>query len=134
MSNIERSFRSLKSLHELEPVFHHADRRIKAHVFICILAHLLERHMEKKFSKENFTMTAAKALEHLSRMKITRAHIKDKKFLIRTETQKEMNNIFKALHCQPPKRIDYEFFSSIQIIFHLHLKPFYFLEIKNPII
>lgn len=106
LSNIERSFRSLKSLHELEPVFHHADRRIKAHVFICILAHLLERQMEKKFKKENFTMTAAKALEHLSRMKITRAHIKDKKFLIRTETQEEMNNIFKALHYQPPKRVD----------------------------
>jgi transposase len=105
LSNIERSFRSLKSLHDLEPVFHHADRRIKAHVFICILAHLLERLMEKKFAQEDHDIIADRALKHLSRMEITKAELKDKKVLIRTDSQKEVSNIFKSLHYQPPSRV-----------------------------
>ena len=107
LSNIERSFRSLKSLQEMEPVYHHADRRIESHVFICILAHLLERLMEKKFEKEDLDMTAAKALEHLSRMKLTKTELKDKKFLIRTDTTEEINKVFKALHYQHPKRVQH---------------------------
>lgn len=107
LNNIERSFRSLKSLHNMEPVFHYANRRIKAHVFVCILAHMLERLMEKKFAREDFEMTADRALEHLSRMKLTRTELNDKKFLIRTETQEEMNNIFQALHYQPPSRVEH---------------------------
>ena len=107
LSNIERSFRSLKSLQGMEPVYHHADRRIEAHVFVCILAHLLERLMEKKFDKEDLDMTAAKALEHLSRMKLTKTELKYKKFLIRTETTEEINKVFNALHYQHPKRVQH---------------------------
>jgi len=63
--------------------------------------------MEKKFGREDFEMTADRALEYLSRIKLTRAELKDKKFLIRTETQDEMNNIFQALHYQPPSRVEH---------------------------
>ncbi|MFW5981449.1 MAG: IS1634 family transposase [bacterium] len=105
LTQIERSFRSLKSLHDLQPVFHSVDQRIKAHVFICILAHLLERLMEKKLQKEGLEITAAEAIKKLGRMKLTRAKLKDKEFLIRTDDMPEVNEIFKALHYRPPSRI-----------------------------
>jgi transposase len=107
LTKIERSFRSLKSLNHLDPVFHYADRRIKAHVFVCILAHLLERLMEKKLEKEGLDITADKAIRKLGRMKVTKTQLKNKEFLIRTDSTAEINKIFKALHYRPPSRVEY---------------------------
>ncbi|MCF8001543.1 MAG: IS1634 family transposase [Halanaerobiales bacterium] len=106
LTRIERSFRSLKSLHDLEPVFHSVDRRIKAHVFVCILAHLLERLLEQKMETEDLEITAAEAIKRLGRMKVTKTKLKDKEYLIRTDSTSEINEIFKALHYQPPSRVE----------------------------
>lgn len=105
LSRIERSFRSLKSLHDLNPVYHHADRRIKAHVAVCILAHLLERVMEQKLEQAGLEITASTALRRLGRMKAIRTTIKEKEYLIRTDSTAEMNEIFQALHYRPPSRV-----------------------------
>src|SRR5690554_541648 len=107
LTQIERSFRSLKSLHDLDPVYHYANRRIKAHVFVCILAHLLERLMEQKLKKEGLDITATQAIKRLGRMKVTRVKLKDKEYLIRTDTTREISTIFKALHYRPPSRVEY---------------------------
>jgi transposase len=107
LTRIERSFRSLKSLNNLDPVFHYADRRIKAHVFVCILAHLLERLMEQKLEKGGFDITAAKAIRRLGRMKATKVKLNDKEFLIRTDSTAEINEIFKGLHYRLPSRVEY---------------------------
>lgn len=105
LTTIERSFKNLKSLNDLDPVFHFADRRIKAHVFVCILAHLLERLMEQKLEKKGLEITASKALHRLARMKVTKTQINDKEFLIRSDSTSEINEIFKALHYRPPSRV-----------------------------
>ncbi|MCP4238965.1 MAG: IS1634 family transposase [bacterium] len=44
----ERGFRDLKSTLDLRPVFHHLERRIRAHVLICWLALLLVRTAERR--------------------------------------------------------------------------------------
>ncbi|MFW6309321.1 MAG: IS1634 family transposase, partial [bacterium] len=106
LTRIERSFRNLKSLNDLDPVFHSANRRIKAHVFVCILAHLLERIMEKKLVKEDLKITSAKAITRLGRMKATKTEINDKKILVRTDSNEKTNEIFKALHYRPPSRVE----------------------------
>ena len=105
LARIERSFRSLKSLHDLQPVFHHKDDRIKAHVFLCVLSHLLERLMEKKLETSGLNMTASRALETLGGMKLTKTRLKDKEYLIRTDSTPEITEIFEALHYQMPPRI-----------------------------
>lgn len=46
LERIERAFRTLKSFVKLRPVYHRKDLRIRAHVFICVLAYLLERTLE----------------------------------------------------------------------------------------
>ncbi len=106
LTQIERSFRSLKSLHDLEPVYHHADRRIRAHVAVCVLAHLLERVLEKKLASEGLEMTAEKALQALGRMKAIQSDIDGEPYLFRTEGDDEINSIFKALHYRPPSRVE----------------------------
>jgi hypothetical protein len=45
LAHVERAFRNLKTVAlELRPVYHHTDERIRAHVFICMLAYYLQWH------------------------------------------------------------------------------------------
>lgn len=45
---IEASFKVIKDVIELRPIYHHKDERVKGHVFICILAYLVTRLLEQK--------------------------------------------------------------------------------------
>lgn len=49
LSHVERAFRCLKTVDlRLRPIYHHKDDRIRAHVFICMLAYYVEWHMRAK--------------------------------------------------------------------------------------
>jgi len=45
---IERAFETMKSVLELRPIYHSKEERIKAHVFLCVLAYLLIHYIEVK--------------------------------------------------------------------------------------
>lgn len=51
LKTIEASFRVIKDVIELRPIYHRKDDRIKGHVFICILAFLVTRLLEQKTGK-----------------------------------------------------------------------------------
>jgi len=49
LAQVEKAFRNLKTVSlELRPLYHHNDERIKAHVFLCMLAYYIQWHMTKK--------------------------------------------------------------------------------------
>lgn len=55
LSHVERAFRSLKTVDlQLRPIYHHKDDRIRAHVFICMLAYYVEWHMRKRLREVLF--------------------------------------------------------------------------------
>ena len=46
LSKVERAFRSLKSVDlKIRPIYHHLADRVRAHVFLCVLAYYVEWHM-----------------------------------------------------------------------------------------
>jgi hypothetical protein len=48
LSTVERAFRSCKTVDiEVRPVFHWNEHRVRAHVFLCLLAYYLEWHMRQ---------------------------------------------------------------------------------------
>ncbi len=48
LSDVERAFRSLKSLDlKIRPIYHHLAERVKAHVFLCMLSYYVEWHMRQ---------------------------------------------------------------------------------------
>ncbi|MFC1833962.1 IS1634 family transposase [Thermodesulfobacteriota bacterium] len=48
LSKVERAFRRLKSIDlKVRPIHHHLEDRLKAHVFICMLAYYVEWHMRE---------------------------------------------------------------------------------------
>ena len=49
LSKIERAFRCMKTIDlKVRPIHHWLDKRIEAHVFLCMLAYYLEWHMRRK--------------------------------------------------------------------------------------
>ena len=48
LSDVERAFRSLKSVDlKVRPIYHHLADRVRAHVFLCMLAYYVEWHMRR---------------------------------------------------------------------------------------
>jgi transposase len=51
LANVERAFRSTKSIDlHVRPIHHRLADRVKAHVFICMLAYYVEWHMRRKLA------------------------------------------------------------------------------------
>jgi hypothetical protein len=48
LAHVEHAFRSIKGVDiEVRPVYHWAEQRVRAHVFLCLLAYYLEWHMRQ---------------------------------------------------------------------------------------
>jgi len=56
LAGVERDFRSLKSIDlDLRPIHHHTETRVRAHVFICMLAAYLVWHLRAAWAPLTFT-------------------------------------------------------------------------------
>ena len=70
LSEVERSFRELKDLVEMRPIYHHRPKRVRAHIFVAALAFLLTCALEKKLKAAGVSMSSAQALEALRTMHV----------------------------------------------------------------
>jgi transposase len=51
LANVERLFRSLKGIDLLvRPIFHRLEKRVRGHIFLCVLAYYVEWHMRKSLA------------------------------------------------------------------------------------
>lgn len=66
---VEKDFQVIKSLIKLRPVRHRTDRKVRAHVTLCMLALLLERSLKRQLKGK---YTAGAALEHLGSCHLNR--------------------------------------------------------------
>jgi Transposase DDE domain len=49
LSHVERAFRSMKTVDlQVRPVFHYSAQRVRAHVFLCMLAYYVQWHMRER--------------------------------------------------------------------------------------
>jgi hypothetical protein len=56
LARVERDFRSLKSIDvDLRPIHHWTETRVRAHVFICLLASYLTWHLRQAWAPLTFT-------------------------------------------------------------------------------
>jgi transposase len=55
LAEVERAFRTLKSIElEIRPINHRHEQRVRAHVFICMLAYYLESHLRRAWAELTF--------------------------------------------------------------------------------
>jgi transposase len=56
LSQVERAFRSLKSIDlNLRPIHHYTEKRVRAHIFICMLAYYVTWHMRQALKELTYT-------------------------------------------------------------------------------
>ncbi|MGH8805852.1 MAG: IS1634 family transposase, partial [Polaromonas sp.] len=49
LAHVERAFRSIKTVDlNVRPVFHYSEQRVRAHVFLCMLAYYVQWHMRER--------------------------------------------------------------------------------------
>src|SRR5260370_12287079 len=68
LSEIERSFRELKDLVEMRPIYHRRPKRVRAHIFVAALAFLLARALQQKLKAPKGPMSSTPALKTLPTM------------------------------------------------------------------
>jgi transposase len=50
LSQVERAFRSTKTDLDVRPLHHHTEPRVRAHVFLCMLAYYIEWHLRRSLA------------------------------------------------------------------------------------
>lgn len=66
LNEVERGFRSLKDPLGMRPIWHHAERRVRAHIFIAALAFLLDRMLEQALKKAGVALSSTAAWSALA--------------------------------------------------------------------
>jgi len=98
---VERGFHCLKSSLKLRPVYHWTERRIRAHVFICVLALQMERVMTLKL--HGLKISTQTALEKLRQIKAGHARVNSVKTALITTLTEEHKAIYRQLNLPFPK-------------------------------
>jgi hypothetical protein len=56
LSKVERAFRTLKSVDlQVRPIYHYLEGRVKAHMFLCMLAYYVEWHLRQAWAELLYT-------------------------------------------------------------------------------
>jgi transposase len=101
LAEIERGWRTLKSSLLLRPVYHWTEQRIRAHIFICMLALQIERWMRNRLK----TISVRKALQSLQQIKVGELTVNGKAVKMATQPTVEQKEILQKLGVKPiPKR------------------------------
>lgn len=93
---VEDGFRQLKDFIKVAPVYHWRYRRVKAHVFICVLALLLERLLERKLKDAHVDVSARQALEALKRIRVVSNRVGHLELKYVTPPTEDLNKILAA--------------------------------------
>jgi transposase len=105
LSEVERGFRSLKDPLGMRPIWHHAERRVKAHIFVAALAFLIERMLERALKDTGQSLSARSAFEALKTIRHVQFRIDDE---LRSgvtpgsSRARQVLNVLKLVDHRPP--------------------------------
>jgi transposase len=75
LNEVERGFRSLKDPLGMRPIWHHHERRVRAHIFVAALAFLMERMLERALKDAGVPLSAQAALTALQTIRQVRFQV-----------------------------------------------------------
>lgn len=103
LQEVERCFRTLKSSLDIRPVYHWVDRRIEAHIFMCVMALQIERLMRQRLRKAKITRSPERVLEKLCFQKTVEATAQGKRIQGLLQPTEQQLKLFEALNIPKPK-------------------------------
>ncbi len=72
---IEQGWREIKSVLEVRPLHHRLDRRVEAHLLICMLAYLVQQILELRLKQAKVPMTGPRAVEAFGSLVLSEVEI-----------------------------------------------------------
>jgi hypothetical protein len=100
--HIERDFRDIKSFVELRPMYHRLEPRIRAHVFVCVLAKVVARELETRLHSTGFVGTSVEAvLKELGRLHVTEVGSGADRRFVRARLHPAQQDLFRRLNIDP---------------------------------
>ncbi len=100
LKDVEKASNELKNLIKLRPIYHHTDKRVKGHIFICILALLIRRLMEKKTGQ-----TFREIMDKLEQIKVNIIEIQGQQIYQRNQINQTQQETLKNLNVEKPPKI-----------------------------
>jgi transposase len=112
LNEVERGFRSLKDPLGMRPIWHHAQRRVKAHIFVAALSFLIERMLERALQAAGVNLSAQSALASLQTIRHVQFRVEGQLRSGTTPGSSRARQVLKALkltdHRPPPAPPDAE--------------------------
>lgn len=102
---VENTFRNLKDILKIRPIFLWTPARVRGHVFVCFLAFLLTVTLQKKLLQMGIKESLWNILRDVRKMKAVLLRVKDEPYLVRTELRGLAHLSFKAVGLSPPARV-----------------------------
>ena len=104
LTDVERAFRTMKSVLELRPFYHWTEPRVRAHALICYLAFLIERYVERSLKRHNAGFSALTAFKSLSQLDAATMVVDGERYTYISEPSWRDNITFNALGLRSPTR------------------------------
>jgi len=103
LQEIERAWRTLKSAIKIRPTFHWTEHRVRAHVFLCVLALVIERVMRLKLKTAKSSHSPQGALRELRQLMHVRLTLptKDLEYNLLANKKPIQGELFRALDVAP---------------------------------
>jgi transposase len=106
LNEVERGFAHLKGLLEVRPIYHRQDDRVRAHVFVAVLAFLLDRALEKKLRAAQSTLSSPDAWQALETVRCVEVAVGSQTKRCVTRGSRQATEVLKAVglsELDPPR-------------------------------
>jgi transposase len=106
---VEHSFRSLKDVLALRPIYHRIEPRVKAHICVAFLALLLQRLLTKRLKEAKADLSAPHALQAVETIRLVEFKVGNQKRQGVSTASAQARQVLKALgitETKPPEPAD----------------------------
>jgi len=100
---VEEIFRTMKSVLDTRPIYHHCTETIRGHVFCSFLALVLRNALHDKLEKKQWKLERADIINDIDKIEEIEITHQSKKFVIRTALfRRSRKGVSSYRHCTPP--------------------------------
>jgi transposase len=79
LMDVERSFRQLKDVLALRPIYHRVEPRVKGHIFVAALALLVQRLLERRLDDAGVELSATQSLQAVETVRLVNFKVDNKR-------------------------------------------------------
>ena len=79
LMDVERSFRQLKDVLALRPIYHRVEPRVKGHIFVAALALLVQRLLERRLDDAGVELSAPQSLQAVETVRLVSFKVDNKR-------------------------------------------------------